>query len=138
MAQRAPRYAGAVNGSLSPSATGCGRWGPRHAGVSWRRHLPGQALRQWTPMAAELGSYMGTGARAVLTGQPLCQVRITAVDRLHDRLMLVPHGTAQADGLQHRAHGAADMGPVMVGGLGNERIARGRVDQVVKVHIRVD
>src|SRR5215475_4764704 len=30
------------------------------------------------------------------------------------------------------------MGPVMVGGLGNERIARGRVDQVVKMHVRVD
>src|SRR4029453_650688 len=89
-------------------------------------------------MADELGGDMVAGARAVLTGQSLCLVRITAVDRLQDRLMLVPHRTAQADSLQHRPHGTADMGPVMVSGLGNERITRGRVDQVMKLHISID
>src|SRR5712692_4207123 len=110
---------------------------PWRAGVSWHR-LPGQALRQWTSVASELGGDMVAGTRAVLTSQPLRLVRITAVERLQDRLMLVPHRTAQADGLQHRPHGATDMGPVMVGGLGNERIARGRVDQMVKLHVHID
>jgi hypothetical protein len=74
------------------------------------------------PVASELAGDMVAGARAVLTSQPLCLVRIPAGDRLQDRRMLVPHRTAQAGGLQHRPHGAADMGPVMVGGLGNERL----------------
>ena len=94
--------------------------------------------RPRTHVLGELSSNMVSSARTVLTCQPLRLVRITAVDRLQDRRMLVPHRTAQADGLQHRPHGAADMGPVMVGGLGNERIARGRVDQVMKLHISVD
>src|SRR5467141_3320184 len=67
---------------------------------------------------------MWDGGGRACHGAATCQARITAVDCLQERLMLVPHRTAQADGVQHRPHGAADMGPVMVGGLGDERIAR--------------
>src|SRR5262245_23281268 len=91
--------------------------------------LPGQALRQWTDLAGELAGDMVAGTRAVLPSQPLRQARLTAGDRLHDRRMLVPHRPAQADSVQHRPHGAADMGPGMVGGLGNAR--RLMLDSVV-------
>jgi hypothetical protein len=50
-------------------------------------------------------------------------LRLAAVDGLQDRLVLVPHCTAPAYGLQHRTHGATDVAPVMVDSFGDERIA---------------
>src|SRR5262245_57876946 len=81
---------------------------------------------------------MVSGVLAVLTRQLLRSVRLTAVDRLQDGLVLVPHGMAQARSLEHRPHGTADMPPVIIDGCSNEWITRGGVDHVVKLHIGVN
>lgn len=55
-----------------------------------------------------------------------------------DGFVLVPERLALRLGLQHGAHRAAQVAPVLVGALADQRIARGLVDGLVESHVGID
>src|SRR5258706_12002493 len=81
---------------------------------------------------------MLSGFLAVPSGEPFGAIRITAVDGLEDRLMLIPDRVAHSRLLQHHPHGATNVPPVMAGAFRDQRIAGRVVDQIVKAHVGID
>ena len=79
----------------------------------------------------------GAGLRAVFIGQTRGQLGIAGRDGLGDGGMLVPQRLALRLGLQHGAHGAAQMAPVLVGTLGDQWVAGGRINGLVKGQVGV-
>ena len=63
---------------------------------------------------------------------------LAGLERAQDALMLVPHADAQVAFAQRRRHDAAQMLPVRLGGLADQRIARGLVDEQMEIDVGLD
>ena len=78
------------------------------------------------------------GGLSVLFGELRGQGRVTPIDGLGDRVMLVPNTVSTGAALQDSAHQQAKVHPVQERILSHQRIARRLINGLMKRHVGVN